>query len=54
MIVIAGLVGGAFFGYWRAGRRGGNQFDRVQYLLVHSILFGVIGMFLTILIDRMT
>jgi hypothetical protein len=53
MIVIAALIAGAMFGYVRARRRNGNTFDKAQYALVHAILFGVIGMFVTILIDRM-
>lgn len=53
MIVIAGLTLGVVFGYWRAAKRGGNGFDKTQYMLVHAILFGVIGLFVTIIIDRM-
>ncbi|MFM2356827.1 MAG: hypothetical protein RLZZ528_2563 [Pseudomonadota bacterium] len=53
MIVIAGLILGSLYGYVRATRRGGNGFDKAQYTLVHGILFGVIGMFVTILIDRL-
>lgn len=53
MIVIAGLILGGAFGLWRAGKRGGNTFDKIQYSLVHAILFGMLGMFATILIDRM-
>ena len=52
MIVIAGLTLGVLFGYWRASKRGGNRFDKTQYMLVHAILFGVIGIFATILMDR--
>jgi hypothetical protein len=54
MIVIAGLVIGALFGWVRAARRGGNNLDKLQYAGVHAIIFTVIGMILTIGIDRMT
>lgn len=52
MIVIAGLVLGAAFGWMRAARRDGNSFDKWQYALVHAILFGLIGLFLTIAAER--
>ena len=53
MIVIAGLLIGAVIGWMRAGRRGGNRLDRLQYAGVHAILFAVVGMIATIGIDRM-
>jgi hypothetical protein len=53
MIVIAGLVLGAAYGWIRAGRAGGNRLDRLQYAAVHAILFSLIGVAITIAIDRM-
>jgi hypothetical protein len=53
MIVIAGLLIGAAFGWVRAGRRGGNRLDKLQYAGVHAILFAAVSMVLTIGIDRM-
>lgn len=53
MIVIAGLLLGAGFGWVRASRRGGNRFDKWQYALVHAILFGLVGLFLTIGAERL-
>ena len=53
MIVIAAFFAGAMFGALRARRRGGSGFDIAQYALVHAILFGIIGMFVTIGIDRL-
>jgi hypothetical protein len=53
MIVIAGLVLGAAFGWFRASRREGNSFDKWQYALVHAILFALLGLFLTIALERL-
>lgn len=53
MIVIAALVIGAVTGAARARRRQGNGFDIAQYAAVHAILFGICGLFLTLLIDRL-
>lgn len=54
MIVIAALIIGAFFGWYRAGRIDGNLKDRAQYAAVHAIMFALIGLFATIAIDRFT
>lgn len=51
MIVIAGLILGAIVGALRARARQGNKLDIAQYAAVHAIIFAVLGMFLTILID---
>jgi hypothetical protein len=53
MIVIAGLIAGGVLGYRRAARRGGNGFDKSQYAAAHAILFGLAGLFATIIIDRL-
>ncbi|HPE24968.1 hypothetical protein [Albidovulum sp.] len=53
IIIVAGLVLGAALGWIRARRRGGNSFDKWQYALVHAILFGIAGLFVTLMIDRM-
>lgn len=53
MIVIAGLIFGALFGALRARSRGGSGFDIAQYALVHAILFALVGLFVTIGIDRL-
>ncbi|PIE10436.1 MAG: hypothetical protein CSA72_07950 [Rhodobacterales bacterium] len=49
---LAGLVIGAIFGAWRAGKRGGTGADKVQWAMVHGILFGLIGLFGVIALDR--
>ena len=53
MIVILALVVGLFWGWQTARRRGGNTYDRIQYALVHAILFGIVGLVVTILIGRL-
>ena len=52
MLVIAALIFGALFGILRARNRGGNRLDKAQYAAVHAIIFGMIALFLTIMINR--
>ncbi len=53
MIVIAGLFAGAVLGSVQARRKGGNRLDALQYAAVFAIVGALLGMFLTIAIDRM-
>ena len=53
MFVIGGLVLGAIGGGLRAKLRGGKAADIAQYATVHAIIFGLIGLFLTLYLDRM-
>ncbi len=53
MIVIAGLLFGALFGALRARKRQGTGFDIAQYAAAHAILFALLGLFVTILIDKL-
>ena len=53
MFVIGGLVLGALGGGWTARRRGGKGADIAQYAAVFSILFGLIGLFVTLVLDRL-
>ncbi|MCU0803144.1 MAG: hypothetical protein MUD11_15520 [Rhodobacteraceae bacterium] len=53
MIVIAGLVLGATFGAVTAARRGGKRLDILQYAAGYGIAFCLLGVFLTIFIERM-
>lgn len=53
MIVLAGLVLGAVFGGWRAARAGGKGLDIAQYAAAHGLAFMLVGLFATILIDRL-
>ncbi len=53
MFVIAGLVLGALGGGLSARRRGGKVADIAQYAVAYAILFGLLGLFLTLFLDRM-
>lgn len=53
MIVIAAILIGALLGWRRAARLGGNRRDRAQYAAAYAMGLAVIGLFLTIIIDRM-
>ncbi|MFN3970776.1 MAG: hypothetical protein ACK4GO_07065 [Gemmobacter sp.] len=53
MIVIAGLAGGALYGAVLAGQRGGKPLDRLQYAAGFGIAFALLGVFVTIFIERM-
>lgn len=53
MIIIAAIILGAFLGDRRARKVGGNRTDRLQYAAAHALAFAVMGLFLTIILDRM-
>lgn len=53
MIVIGGLVLGAVIGASNALRRGGRWPDALQYAAGFGIAFGLIGLFVTIFLERM-
>ena len=53
MIVLAGLLAGAAWGAWLARRRGGTRADIAQYAAGFGIAFAILGLFLTIFIERM-
>ncbi|MCQ0970014.1 hypothetical protein MLD63_06190 [Paracoccus sp. TK19116] len=53
MILIATLLIGAFVGWRKAARLQGDRLDRLQYAAVHAMIFAVIGLFVTLMIDRM-
>lgn len=52
MIIIPFLVFGGLFGALIARRRGGDKFDIAQYVVVNAILFGIIGLIITVILDR--
>lgn len=51
MIIIAGIILGAVWGYGLASRRGGNRLDKLQYGGSFAIAFGLAGLFVTIFVD---
>ena len=52
MIVIGGLVFGIILGASIARRRGGRKLDALQYAAAFGILFTLIGLFVTIFLER--
>jgi hypothetical protein len=53
MIIIAGLIGGALWGAMHARKQGGNRMDMAQYAAVYGIIFGLLGLVATIVLERM-
>lgn len=53
MIVIAGLLIGATIGAVTARRRGGRWPDAAQYAAGYGIALGLVGVFVTIFLERM-
>lgn len=53
MIIIAGLLGGAALGAATARNRGGNRLDIAQYAFVWGIIGALLGLIVTIVIQRM-
>lgn len=53
MIVLAGLVAGALIGAGIARSRGGKPLDIAHYAAGYGIVFGLIGLFATIFLERM-
>lgn len=52
MIVIGGLVLGAIVGGLTARWRGGKAADIAQYAAGFGIAFALVGLFLTLILDR--
>ncbi len=53
MVILAALVFGALMGRGVAKRRGGRGVDMAQYAAGYAIAWGIVGVFVTILIDRL-
>ena len=49
---LLGMLIGAIFGVVMAKRRGGVTLDLVQWGVVNTIIFGVIGMMILVIIER--
>lgn len=49
---VSGLILGAIVGAFRARARGGKLQDLLQWGAVYAILFGLIGLFVLIFIER--
>ncbi len=53
MIVILGMGIGALWGARNAKQRGGDRKDIAQYSVVGAIIGGLVGLFVTIGIEKM-
>ena len=53
MVILAALVFGALMGWGVARRRGGRKLDQLQYAAGYGIAWGIVGVFVTILVGRM-
>lgn len=53
MIVIAGIAAGVFWGLRNAKAAGGDTKDKAQYGAVGGIIGGLLGLFLTIGIEKL-
>jgi hypothetical protein len=53
MLVIAGVMLGGALGAMTAAKRGGKRLDILQYATAFGIAFGLLGLFLTIFVERM-
>lgn len=53
MIVILGLLLGAALGALNAKRQGGRTADMLQYGAGYGVAFAILGLIITIAIDRM-
>lgn len=53
MIVIGGMLLGAVLGAVRARQLGGKPADQAQYAAGYGILLAIVGLFLTVAIDRL-
>jgi hypothetical protein len=51
MIALAGFAAGFAIGWLRAGRRGGNRLDRLQYGGAHGIALATLALVATVLAD---
>ncbi|WP_226553386.1 MULTISPECIES: apolipoprotein acyltransferase [Celeribacter] len=50
--VVLTLLGG-IWGWRLASKRGGNRADKLQYMVVYALIFGILGLFFGVLFDRM-
>ena len=53
MIWTAGLLGGAAYGAFTALRRGGRKLDALQYGAAFAVAFGLLGLVISVFLDRM-
>jgi len=52
IFALAGAILGILFGIWRAKKAGGNALDMAQYAAVYAMLFGLVGVIVTVILVR--
>ncbi|SFK57025.1 hypothetical protein [Shimia haliotis] len=52
MIVLVGTLLGLLTGGTIAKRRGGKKLDILQYAVIYAMIFGILGLFITLIIHR--
>lgn len=52
MIVILAFLAGGAWGWFLATRRGGALLDRLQYATAFGMAFAILGLFATVLFER--
>ncbi len=53
MYILGLALVGAIIGGLRARKRGGKKLDIAQYAGVYAIIFGIIGLFITVYLSRL-
>ncbi len=53
MIVLLGIIAGGYWGFVSARKQGGDTKDKAQYAAVGGIIGGLVGLFVTIGIEKM-
>ncbi len=53
MIVLASTIVGVILGLTSAKRRNGNRLDLLQYAAGYGIAFALLGVFLTLFLERL-
>ncbi|MGR3711718.1 MAG: hypothetical protein ACU0A6_01155 [Shimia sp.] len=54
MFVIFGALIGALSGGYIAKKRGGKRLDILQYVVIYAMIFAMLGLFVTLIIHRMS
>lgn len=53
MIVILAFLAGGLWGAFLANRRNGSRLDILQYATAFALAFAILGLFATVLVERM-
>lgn len=53
MVVLIAILAGAIFGGLRAKKRKGRTADIAQYAFVHALVFGLVALFASLILDRL-